>query len=70
MKIDYEEEEGERKIKFLYLFEEGKAESSFGVSVGAMAGLPRPLLEKAQARALRFQKDLETLRERHVSSRI
>ena len=44
-----------RAVQFLYKFVEGVAESSFGVGVAEMAGLPERVLIKAEQLALNFK---------------
>ncbi|TNV72730.1 hypothetical protein FGO68_gene13867 [Halteria grandinella] len=66
MKIEEVEaqEGGTKQIRFLYRFERGTAGFSFGVCVGQMAGLPKRVLERAEAKAITFQKNLDEVREK------
>lgn len=51
--LAYDEDSNEDppKITFLYKFIQGVAKSSFGVHVGAMAGLPNSVLSKARSKS-------------------
>ena len=55
---EYNKKNGEpcdsRAIVFLYKFVPGAADTSFGVGVAEMAGLPQTLLEKAEYKAKQF----------------
>ncbi|CDW86643.1 dna mismatch repair protein [Stylonychia lemnae] len=52
-----------RKVKFLFKFMPGAAKSSYGISVGEMAGLPKQLLDKAEIQSENFSKSLDSIRE-------
>lgn len=53
-----------RKIRFLYRFEKGVANSSFGVSVAEMAGIPRDVVDKAEKVSTGFNKTIDIIKKR------
>ena len=60
MEFQYNEEEEE--IVFLYRFIEGEACKSFGVNVAGIAGVPREVLEIAKERARMMNAEMKNLK--------
>jgi DNA mismatch repair ATPase MutS len=50
----------EREVVFLYKLKAGPTESSFGLNVAKMAGLPEPILTMAATLAHEFEKKMTT----------
>ena len=46
------------EVVFLYRFEPGECPHSFGLNVARMAGIPRPVLERARQKAAEFSDKL------------
>jgi DNA mismatch repair ATPase MutS len=52
-----------RRITFLYRLVPGVAESSFGLNIAQLAGLPRSVVDKASVVAAEFEADGDACRE-------
>ena len=48
------------RVTFLYKFRRGASESSFGINVARIAGLPQKVIEKAEAKSRELLKQLES----------
>ena len=59
MMFEFEEEKEE--VKFLYKFEEGEAQRSFGINIARMVGLPKEVLIISKDKAENLNKELECL---------
>ena len=53
--------EAKDEVVFLYRFEPGECPHSFGLNVARMAGIPRPVLERARLKAAEFSDKLNEL---------
>lgn len=53
-----------RTIRFLYKFEKGVSNSSFGVSVAEMAGVPSKVVDVAEKVSSGFNRTIEIIKKR------
>ncbi len=57
--MSYIANEEKDQLTFLYKFEKGECPRSFGINVARMAGIPKCILDKAQAKSEAFSKNLD-----------
>jgi DNA mismatch repair protein MSH6 len=53
--------EEQDQVMFMYKFVKGCSESSFGINVARLAGLPNSIIDKAKAKSNQFRIHLDTL---------
>lgn len=59
--MKYEVNGEKNEIQFLYKFEEGEADKSFGVNVAKKAGLPSELIAKAEEKSNEMNTEIQSL---------
>ena len=55
-----DDSEDDQEVTFLYKLESGPTESSFGLNVAKMAGIPEPILTMATKLAAEFEEIMTT----------